>query len=74
MNSVCAYLKFDPELNIYATESKDMFHVKEVNFILNFSLKNNIVLEDIFVHIALIYFTISVTLLFNIVSRFSCCK
>jgi hypothetical protein len=55
MNSVCPYLKFDPELSICAANKKHRFHIKEVNFILYFGLKNNTVLDDIFVHIALIY-------------------
>jgi hypothetical protein len=55
MNFGHAYLKFDSELSICAAKNKHRFHIKEVNFILYFSLKNNIVLDDIFVHIALIY-------------------
>jgi hypothetical protein len=39
----------------YLCKEKNRFHIKEVNFILNFSLKINTVLDDIFVHIALIY-------------------
>jgi hypothetical protein len=33
-------------------------HIKKVNFFLYFSLKNNTVLDDIFLHIALIYFMV----------------
>jgi hypothetical protein len=33
MNSVCAYLKFDPEVSICAAKNKHRFHIKEVNFI-----------------------------------------
>jgi hypothetical protein len=33
------YVKFDPELRICAAEHKHGFHIKKVNFILNFSLK-----------------------------------
>jgi hypothetical protein len=55
MNSVCAYLQFDSELSICADKNKHKFLIKEVNFILYFSFKSNIVLDDIFVHIALIY-------------------
>jgi hypothetical protein len=55
MNSACAYLKFDRELSICSANDKHMFHIKEAYFILYFSLKNNIVLGDVFVHIALIY-------------------
>jgi hypothetical protein len=54
MNYAWAYLKFDPQLSIYATKNKHRFSIKEVHFILNFSLKNNTVLGDIFVHTALI--------------------
>jgi hypothetical protein len=55
MNSVCTYLKFDPEFSMCAAENKHRFHIKKVNLILYFSLKNNTVLDDIFVRIALIY-------------------
>jgi hypothetical protein len=58
MNSVCAYLKYDPELSICAAKNKYRFHINEVNFILYLSLKNSTVLDDIFVHIALIYLMI----------------
>jgi hypothetical protein len=50
---VCAYPKFDPELSICAAKNKHRLHIKEVNFFLKSNLKNNIVLDDIFVHIAL---------------------
>jgi hypothetical protein len=55
MNSMPAYLKFDQELSIWAAKNKHSFHTKEVNSIFYFSLKNNIVFDDIFVHFALIY-------------------
>jgi hypothetical protein len=55
MNYVCAYLKFNPELSICAARNKHRIHIIEANFILNYSLKNNTVLDYIFVHIALIY-------------------
>jgi hypothetical protein len=55
INYMCAYLKFDPELRICAAENKHRFQIKEVEFILYFSFKNNTVLDDIFVHIVLIY-------------------
>jgi hypothetical protein len=58
MNSMCTYLKFDPELSICAAKNEHTFHIKDVNLILYFSLKNNNVLDDIFVHIALIYLTV----------------
>jgi hypothetical protein len=58
MNSVCAYLKFNTELSTCAAKNKHRFHIKEANSFLYFSLKNNTVLEDIFVHIALIYFMV----------------
>jgi hypothetical protein len=52
---VCAYLTFDTELSICVTKNKHGFHIKEANFNFNFSLKNNIVSDDIFIHISLIY-------------------
>jgi hypothetical protein len=52
MNSACAYLKFNPELSICAANNKHRFHIKEANFIPYFSLKNNTVLDDVFLHIA----------------------
>jgi hypothetical protein len=54
-NSVCAYLKLIPELSICAAKNKHRFHIREVNFIICFSLKNKTVLDDIFVHFALFY-------------------
>jgi hypothetical protein len=39
MNSMCAYLKFDPELSIYAAENQHRFYIKEVNFLLYIRLK-----------------------------------
>jgi hypothetical protein len=47
------YLKFDPEVSTYAARNKHRFHIKEVNFIFYFSLKNKTALDDIFVYIAL---------------------
>jgi hypothetical protein len=58
MNAVCAYLKFDAELSTCAAENKQRFQIKEVNLTLYFGLKNNTALDDIFVHIALIYLTL----------------
>jgi hypothetical protein len=58
---VC-FLKFDPELSICATKNKHKFHIKEVNLILYFSLKNNTVLDDIFVHIVLSYIFSNLTI------------
>jgi hypothetical protein len=52
---MCDYLKFDPELSICAGENKRRFYIKEVNFILYFGLKINTVLDDIFLHISVIY-------------------
>jgi hypothetical protein len=49
------YLKFDPGLSFCAAETKHRFHMRQVNFILYFSSKINTVIDDIFVHIALIY-------------------
>jgi hypothetical protein len=46
MKSVCAYLKFDSELSICAAKNKHCFHINEVNFILNFSSKNNAVIDN----------------------------
>jgi hypothetical protein len=57
MNSMCAYLKFDPELSICAGKNKHSFHIKEVNFIIYFGFKNNPVLGDIFVCVAYIYYS-----------------
>jgi hypothetical protein len=57
MNSVCAYLKFDPELSICSAKNKHRFHIKEVNFILYFSLKNNTILDDIVTRMRRLYKT-----------------
>jgi hypothetical protein len=54
MNSVCAYLKFNPELSICAAKNKHKFHIKKVNCILYVSFKDNTVSDDIFVHTSLI--------------------
>jgi hypothetical protein len=55
MNSICAYLKFSPKLSTCAAKNKQSFYSKEVNFTLYFSLKNNTVLDHMFVHVILIY-------------------
>jgi hypothetical protein len=63
-----------PKLSICAANNNHRFHIKEVNFILYFSFKNNTVLDDIFDHIALIYLMVSLTLLFDMVNKLSYCK
>jgi hypothetical protein len=52
---MCAYLKFDPELSICAAKMKHRLCIKEVNFIISFSLKDNNILYNIFVYIASSY-------------------
>jgi hypothetical protein len=53
--SVCAHLKFNPELCICEAKNKHRFHIKDVNYILYFAFKNNAALDDVSVHIALHY-------------------
>jgi hypothetical protein len=47
--------KLDPELSIFAAKNKHRFHIKEINSIFYSSIKNNTVLDDIYVHIAFSY-------------------
>jgi hypothetical protein len=50
--------KVRPRIKYLCTKNKHRFYIKEVYFILNFTLKNNTVLDYIFVHIAFMYLTV----------------
>jgi hypothetical protein len=72
-DELCMYLsKVRPRIKYLCSKQQAQFYIKEANFILHFSLKNNtLLLDDVFVRIAFIYLMFFSNLIIEHVNKFA---